>query len=67
MDTIDIYSGDSLLICTDGIHDLAPSEHWELINNNTDLQQWLLTLKQQVYQSKGNAYDNGTAIVVRFE
>ena len=67
VDTIDIYSGDSLLICTDGIHDLVPSDHWELIDDNTDLQQWLLTLKKQVYQSKGNAYDNGTAIVVRFE
>lgn len=65
--TIDIQSGDSLLICTDGIHDLVPSDEWELIDEQTDLQQWLLTLKTQVYQSEGNAYDNGTAIVVRFD
>lgn len=64
---INIHSGDSLLICTDGIHDLVPSSDWELIDKDTDLQKWLLTLKTQVYQSKGNAYDNGTAIVVRFE
>ena len=65
--TIDIKSGDSLVICTDGIHDLVSSDEWHLIDEQTDLQQWLLTLKTQVYQSEGNAYDNGTAIVVHFD
>lgn len=67
MSTIDIKSGDSLVICTDGIHDLVSSDEWHLIDEQTDLQQWLLTLKTQVYQSEGNAYDNGTAIVVHFD
>ncbi|MFK4000021.1 hypothetical protein [Psychrobacter sp. AC24] len=44
-----------------------PSNEWALIDNQTDLQEWLQTLRQQVYDSDGNAYDNGTAIVVRFE
>ena len=65
--TIDIHSGDCLVICTDGIHDLVPSKEWQLIDQKTDLQQWLIELKNQVYESKGNAYDNGTAIVVRVE
>lgn len=64
--TITIQSGDCLLVCTDGIHDLVPSSEWQLINAETDLQDWLKALKTQVYQSDGNAYDNGTAIVVRF-
>ena len=65
--TIIIGSGDCLVVCTDGIHDLVPSNNWQLINAKTDLQEWLKTLKDQVYDSEGNAYDNGTAIVVRFE
>ena len=65
--TITVQSGDSLVVCTDGIHDLVPSNEWALIDNQTDLQEWLQTLRQQVYDSDGNAYDNGTAIVVRFE
>lgn len=65
--TIEIDTGDSLVICTDGIHDLVPSDEWKLIDKHTDLQKWLLALKTQVYQSEGNAYDNGTAIVVRFD
>ena len=64
--TITVQSGDSLVVCTDGIHDLAPSNEWLLIDNQTDLQEWLQALRQQVYASEGNAYDNGTAIVVRF-
>jgi protein phosphatase len=65
--TIEIDTGDSLVICTDGIHDLVPSDEWKLIDKHTDLQKWLLALKTQVYQSEGKAYDNGTAIVVRFD
>ena len=65
--TIGIESGDCLVICTDGIHDLVPSNDWQLIDAKTDLQQWLKTLKDKVYASDGNAYDNGTAIVVRFD
>lgn len=63
---IRVQSGDCLVVCTDGIHDLVPSKEWQLINVETDLQDWLKDLKTQVYQSDGNAYDNGTAIVVRF-
>ena len=63
---IDINSGDCLLVCTDGIHDLVPSRHWQLVSAETDLQAWLINLKNQVYDSDGNAYDNGTAILVRF-
>ena len=64
---ITVQSGDSLVICTDGIHDLVPSDQWALIDSQTDLQEWLQVLRQQFYDSDGNAYDNGTAIVVRFE
>jgi len=65
--TIDVNSGDCLLVCTDGIHDLVPSHNWQTVSAETDLQEWLITLKNQVYDSDGNAYDNGTAIVVRFD
>ncbi|WP_372885595.1 PP2C family serine/threonine-protein phosphatase [Psychrobacter sp.] len=64
---IDINSGDCILVCTDGIHDLVPSQEWALVNGEIDLQDWLITLKNQVYDSDGNAYDNGTAILVRFD
>ncbi|GAF57118.1 hypothetical protein JCM18901_2894 [Psychrobacter sp. JCM 18901] len=64
---INVNSGDCLLVCTDGIHDLVPSRHWQLVNAETDLQAWLISLKNQVYDSDGNAYDNGTAILVRFD
>lgn len=64
---ITVQSGDSLIVCTDGIHDLVPSNEWALINSQTNLQEWLQVLRQQVYDSDGNAYDNGTATVVRFE
>lgn len=65
--TVNINSGDCILVCTDGIHDLVPSRHWQLVSAETDLQAWLNTLKDQVYNSEGNAYDNGTAILVRFD
>lgn len=65
--TITIHSGDCLVICTDGIHDLVPSSEWQLVDEQTNLQEWLQGLRDQVYESKGNAYDNGTAIVVRFD
>lgn len=65
--TMDIHSGDCLVVCTDGIHDLVASVDWQLVDAKTDLQEWLKTLKEQVYDSEGNAYDNGTAIVVRFD
>ena len=64
---IDVNSGDCLLVCTDGIHDLVPSHDWQPVSSETDLQQWLITLKNQVYDSDGNAYDNGTAILLRFD
>ncbi len=65
--TIEIKSGDCLVICTDGIHDLVPSYQWQLVSEETHLQDWLISLKDQVYDSEGNAYDNGTAIIVRFD
>ena len=64
---IDVNSGDCLLVCTDGIHDLVPSHEWQTVSAETDLQHWLITLKNQVYDSEGDAYDNGTAILVRFD
>lgn len=65
--TITVQSGDCLIVCTDGIHDLIPSQFWQTVDAETELQEWLEALKDQVYESEGNAYDNGTAIVVRFE
>ena len=64
---IDVNRGDCLLVCTDGIHDLVPSHDWQPVSAETDLQDWLIALKGQVYDSDGNAYDNGTAILVRFD
>lgn len=64
--TLTVGAGDSLITCSDGIHDLVPSEQWQTVNADTDLQEWLTTLKRQAYLSDGNAYDNGTAIVMRF-
>lgn len=65
--TIDVNSGDCILVCTDGIHDLVPSQQWQPVSAETALQEWLITLKNQVYDSDGNAYDNGTAILLRFD
>jgi len=65
--TIEVNSGDCLLICTDGIHDLVPSHNWQTVSAQTDLQDWLIALKNKVYDSDGNAYDNGTAILLRFD
>ena len=64
---IDVNRGDCLLVCTDGIHDLVPSHEWQTVSAETDLQHWLITLKNQVYDSEGDAYDNGTAILLRFD
>ena len=64
---VDVNSGDCLLVCTDGIHDLVPSHKWQTVSTETDLQHWLITLKNQVYDSEGDAYDNGTAILLRFD
>ena len=64
---VDINSGDCIVVCTDGIHDLVPSRHWQPVKAETNLQDWLITLKDKVYDSDGNAYDNGTAILVRFD
>lgn len=65
--TITAQAGDSLVICSDGIHDLVSSNEWALIDNQTNLQEWLQALRHQVYDADGNAYDNGTAIVVQFD
>lgn len=65
--TIEITLGDSLVVCTDGIHDLVPSHEWQLVSEETNLQDWLIAFKEQIYDSEGNAYDNGTAIIVQFD
>ena len=64
---IEVSSGDCIVVCTDGIHDLVPSHEWQPVSADIDLQDWLITLKDQVYDSDGNAYDNGTAILLRFD
>ena len=64
---IDVNRGDCLLVCTDGIHDLVPSHDWQPVRAETGLQEWLIALKNRVYDSEGDAYDNGTAILVRFD
>lgn len=64
--SVDIQKRDCLLVCTDGIYDLVAHEQWERIDGNSDLTRWLDTLKTQIYQCQGRAYDNGTAVVIRF-
>lgn len=63
---VSITTGDFLVVCTDGVHDLVPCDEWQIINHQTNLQTWLKTLRKQIYASKGRAYDNATAIVIRF-
>ena len=65
--TLKVSSGDCLVICTDGVHDLVPCEEWQSIDKHTDLQAWLKQLRKQIYASEGRAYDNATAILVRFD
>jgi protein phosphatase len=64
---IEINSGECILVCTDEIHDLVPSHEWQPISVETYLQRWIVNLKNQVYESKGNAYDNSTTILVYFD
>ncbi len=63
--TISVQAGDCLVVCTDGVHDLVPCDEWQIINHQTNLQTWLKTLRKQIYASKGRAYDNATAIIIR--
>lgn len=65
--TLKVLSGDCLVVCTDGVHDLVPCDKWQSIDKHTDLQAWLKQLRKQIYASKGRAYDNATAILVRFD
>lgn len=65
--TLKVSSGDCLVVCTDGVYDLVPCDEWEGIDKHTDLQEWLKQLRKQIYASKGRAYDNATAILVRFD
>ena len=62
-----VQSGDCLVVCTDGVHDLVPCDKWQGIDGNTDLQDWLKQLRKHIYASDGRAYDNATAILVRFD
>lgn len=65
--TLAVSSGDCLVVCTDGVYDLVPCDEWQGIDETTDLQNWLKQLRKQIYAAKGRAYDNATAILVRFE
>ena len=65
--TLAVSSGDCLVVCTDGVHDLVPCCEWQAIDETTDLQNWLKQLRKQIYASEGRAYDNATTILVRFE
>ena len=65
--TLKVSSGDCLVICTDGVHDLVACDKWQSIDKHTDLQAWLKQLRKQIYASEGRAYDNATAILVRFD
>lgn len=62
-----VSSDDCLVVCTDGVHDLVLCDEWQGIDKHTDLQEWLKQLRKQIYASKGRAYDNATAILVRFD
>ena len=64
--TLAVSSDDCLVVCTDGVYDLVPCDEWQGIDETTDLQNWLKQLCKQIYASKGRAYDNATAILVRF-
>ena len=65
--TLKVSSDDCLVVCTDGVHDLVPCDKWQSIDKHTDLQAWLKQLHKQIYASEGRAYDNATAILVRFD
>ncbi|MCK6053083.1 PP2C family protein-serine/threonine phosphatase [Moraxella osloensis] len=65
--TLAVSSDDCLVVCTDGVHDLVPCDKWQSIDKHTDLQAWLKQLRKQIYAAKGRAYDNATAILVRFD
>ena len=65
--TLAVSSGDCLVVCTDGVHDLVFCNEWQGIDKHTDLQAWLKQLRKQIYASEGRAYDNATAILVRFD
>lgn len=65
--TLKVSSGDCLVICTDGVHDLLLCDEWQGIDKHTDLQEWLKQLRKQIYASEGRAYDNATAILVKFD
>ena len=65
--TLAVSSGDCLVVCTDGVYDLVPCCEWQAIDETTDLQNWLKQLRKQIYASEGRAYDNATAILVKFE
>ena len=65
--TLAVSSDDCLVVCTDGVHDLVFCNEWQGIDKHTDLQEWLKQLRKQIYASKGRAYDNATAILVRFD
>lgn len=65
--TLKVSSGDCLVVCTDGVHDLVLCDEWQGIDRHTDLQAWLKQLRKQIYAAKGRAYDNATAILVKFD
>ena len=64
---IDVNSGDCILVCMNGIYDLLPSHEWQPVNAETNLQKWLIAFKDQFCYSDGDAYDNGTVILIPFD
>lgn len=63
---LSVKSGDAIVVCSDGVHDLVPCDAWQGVYNTTDLQDWLKNLRKQIYESDGKAYDNATAILITF-
>lgn len=56
-----LNTGDCLLLCTDGVHDVLSCEHW-LAPYTDDLKSWLIAM-QKLLHSKG-AWDNITMILL---
>lgn len=60
---IQLNTGDYLLICTDGVHDVLDSEHW-LLPYEMSTKQWLSSMYKLLQQHK--AWDNMTMILMQY-
>lgn len=58
-----LNTGDYLLLCTDGVHDVLSCEYW-LAPHTDDLKSWLIAM-QKLLHSKG-AWDNITMILLKY-